>query len=141
MDQIEGFKMYLAAVEGDRLNRMNPPDKTPELFEKYLPYALALDLEQQWAEQFAEMLQKAASAGPEYPYARYSPRWYSGRSWNVTTLTVFTTSLGKSFTHAISSSAHAPGTTSGASGWSGGRGWSGGGGGGRSGGGGGGGGW
>ncbi len=134
MDQIEGFKMYLSAVEGDRLNRMNPPDKTPELFEKYLPYALALDIEQQWAKQFTEVLLKAAGAGTEYPHGRYSPRWYHGHSWNIISPTDFTASLGKSFTHAISSSSHPPGSSSGG-GWSGG-----GGGGGHSGGGGGGGG-
>ncbi|MFO0792744.1 MAG: DUF2207 domain-containing protein [Candidatus Brocadiaceae bacterium] len=134
MDQIEGFKMYLSAVEGDRLNRMNPPDKIPELFEKYLPYALALDIEQQWAEQFTEVFQKAAGAGTEYPHGRYSPRWYHGYSWNYYFAPRFTTSLGKSFTHAISSSSHPPGSSSGG-GWSGG-----GGGGGHSGGGGGGGG-
>ena len=32
MDQIEGFRRYLAAVEADRLHRLHPPDKTPELF-------------------------------------------------------------------------------------------------------------
>ncbi len=133
MDQIEGFKMYLSAVEGDRLNRMNPPNKTPELFEKYLPYALALNIEQQWAEQFTEVLQQAAGAGTEYPHGRYSPQWYYGHSWNITSPTNFTTSLGTSFPHAISSSSHSPGSSSGG-------GWSGGGGGGHSGGGGGGGG-
>ena len=43
MDQIEGFRQYLGVAEEDRLNALNPPEKTPELFEQFLPYAIALD--------------------------------------------------------------------------------------------------
>jgi hypothetical protein len=41
---------------GDRLNQLMPPEKTPELFDKYLPYALALDCELAWAQQFSSVL-------------------------------------------------------------------------------------
>jgi len=71
MDEIEGFKLYLSVAEQERLNMLNPPDKTPELFEKYLPYALALDVENEWSEQFADVLAAAAGGG-------YQPAWYSG---------------------------------------------------------------
>jgi uncharacterized membrane protein len=41
----------------------NPPEKTPELLERYLPYALALGVQQEWAEQFRDAVdQSAASA-------------------------------------------------------------------------------
>jgi len=33
--------------------------ETPELFERYLPYALALDVEQAWAERFSDVLARA----------------------------------------------------------------------------------
>jgi hypothetical protein len=56
LDHIEGFRMFLTAVEQDRLDRMAPPEKTPELFERYLPYAMALDVEQRWAAQFQHVL-------------------------------------------------------------------------------------
>ena len=56
LDKIEGFKMYLSIAEKDRLNLLNPPERTPELFEKYLPYAFALDVEQLWSEQFSDVL-------------------------------------------------------------------------------------
>jgi uncharacterized membrane protein YgcG len=111
MDQVEGFKMYLATAEKDRLNILNPPEKTPELFEKYLPYALALDVEQVWAEQFAEVLARAAQSGREY-----SPRWYSGRDWSVSSPTHFVSSLGSSFSSAVSSSSTPPGSSSGGGG-------------------------
>jgi hypothetical protein len=57
MDEIEGFRMFLAATESDRLQKMNPPEKTPELMERYLPHAFALDLDLKWAEQFSETLE------------------------------------------------------------------------------------
>jgi len=111
LDKIEGFKMFLAAVEQDRLNVLNPPQKTPQLFERYLPYALALDVEQEWSEQFAEVLTQAGERG-----AAYSPGWYSGTSWSQLGAGGFALSLGSSFSSAVSSSSHAPGSSSGGGG-------------------------
>jgi hypothetical protein len=37
----------------------HPPERTPELFEACLPYALALDCEQQWARRFSAVLEAA----------------------------------------------------------------------------------
>lgn len=62
LDKVEGFKVFLGAVDGDRMNRAMPPNKTPEVFEKLLPYALSLDLEQAWAQQFAGVLGGATQA-------------------------------------------------------------------------------
>jgi hypothetical protein len=44
-DEIDGFKMFLDTAEKDRLEKLNPPHVTPEIFEKFLPYAIALDAE------------------------------------------------------------------------------------------------
>ncbi|MFA5110486.1 MAG: DUF2207 domain-containing protein [Desulfobaccales bacterium] len=111
MDQIEGFKLYLSVAEKERLNLLNPPEKTPELFEKYLPYALALDVENQWSEQFAEVLARAGTE--DRPY---SPAWYSGRSWDSFHTSRFADSLGGAFAGAIASSSMAPGSSSGSGG-------------------------
>jgi len=111
MDLIEGFKLYLSVAEQERLNLLNPPEKTPELFEKYLPYALALDVENEWSEQFADVLAQSAVAG-----RGYSPHWYSGRSWDSTGTSGFADSLGSSFSGAIASSSSAPGSSSGSGG-------------------------
>jgi uncharacterized membrane protein YgcG len=111
MDKIEGFKMYLCAAEKDRLNFITPPEKTPELFEKYLPYALALDLEQSWAEQFSDVLQRASVCAEDY-----HPAWYSGSGWSNLGAGGFASSLGSSFTSAISSASTAPGSSSGGGG-------------------------
>jgi uncharacterized membrane protein YgcG len=109
MDQIEGFKMYLSVAEKERLEVLHPPDKTPELFERYLPYALALGVEHQWSEQFADVLEQAG-AEP------YQPRWYSGRSFSTEGPSGLADGLSSSLGGAISSSSTAPGSSSGSGG-------------------------
>ncbi len=126
MDEIEGFKLYLSTAEKHRLDAMNPPDKTPELFEKYLPFALALDVENEWSEQFSSVLSRAGQDPGEY-----QPSWYHGSRWNRVGHGNFASAIGASVATAVASSATAPGSSSG----SGGGGFSGGGGGGGGGGG------
>ncbi len=110
MDQIEGFKLYLEVAEEDRLNFLQAPEKTPELFEKYLPYALALGVENAWSEKFADVLSKSTQT------PTYSPGWYSGTNWSSLGVAGFASSLGASFSSAISSSSTAPGSSSGSGG-------------------------
>jgi uncharacterized membrane protein len=113
LDTIEGFKIFLAATEKDRLNMLNPPEKTPNLFDKYLPYALAFDIEQQWADQFSDIL-SATAVGKGG--TAYSPSWYSGSAFTSLTAGGLVTSLSSSFSSAISSSSTAPGSSSGGGG-------------------------
>lgn len=54
-----GFQEFMNRVDADRLKRM-PPDT----FEKYLPYAMALGVEHQWATAFAGIVKDP-------------PSWYS----------------------------------------------------------------
>jgi uncharacterized membrane protein YgcG len=141
LDQIEGFRRFLSVAESDRLNLENPPNRTPALFDRFLPYALALGVEQQWAQQFADVLASAEYAGQ----SGYTPSWYSGSSYSPYRFDDFGRNLGGSLDTAIAAAAAPPGSTSGSSGsggfsLGGGGGFSGGGGGGSSGGGGGGGG-
>jgi uncharacterized membrane protein YgcG len=130
LDGIEGFKMYLSTAEKDRLNLLNPPDRTPELFEKYLPHAFALGVEQKWSEQFSDVLSRATVSTESNVQ-----RWYAGPVERTFHPSLFSTGLGDSLASAIASAASPPGSSPGGSG-----GFSGGGGGGSSGGGGGGGG-
>lgn len=122
MDKIEGFKMFLKATEKDRLRWLDVPAKTPQLYEDYLPYAIALDVEDKWSKQFTKELQRAAAEG-------YTPVWYVGSGHFDGH--AFAHDLGGSFSSAISAASQAPGSSSG----SGGGGFSGGGGGGGGGGG------
>ena len=127
LDQIEGFKMFLGAVDSDRLNRAMPQQQTPAVFEKFLPYALALDVEQDWANKFSGVL-AAAGSEPSNSSTVYAPSFYSGASLGAFAGSNFASSFSNSFTSAISSSSSAPG--SGGGGGSGGSGGGGGGGGG-----------
>ncbi len=111
LDQIEGFRLYLSVAEKDRLNLENPPDRTPELFERFLPYSLALGVEQKWSEQFAAVLAAAGQGG-----TAYSPSWYSGRSWTGTDVGSLTCSMSNSLSSAIASASTTPGSSSGSGG-------------------------
>ncbi len=109
MDQIEGLKLYLCVAEKDRLNELNPPEKTPEVFEKFLPYALALDVEQSWCEQFTGVLARARRE------RGYSPAWYAGGVFTATGAAGLASSLG-AMSSSISSSSSPPGSSSGGGG-------------------------
>jgi uncharacterized membrane protein YgcG len=130
MDEIEGFKQYLGVAEEDRLNHLHPPEKTPELFERYLPYAVALNVENRWAERFAGVLAAAAAAGAA------TAAWYVGNRGSQTDWGNFASRVGSSLASTVASSSTAPGSSGGSgSSGSGGGGSSGGGGGGGGGGG------
>ena len=114
LDQVEGFKQYLTEVDSDRIERLNPPEKTPALFEKCLPYAMALGVEKAWARQFAGVLAQAAAAGGET--TAYSPSWYSNTDWAAFDTGHFASSFSSGFSSAISSAASPPGSSSGSGG-------------------------
>lgn len=110
LDQLEGFRLYMTTAEEERLKVLHPPEKTPELFERYLPYALALDCENEWNAKFATVLAAAAVAGAAVP------AWYSGRNWDAGRTGGFTDSLGSSLSSSVSSASTAPGSRSGSGG-------------------------
>lgn len=106
LDEIEGFRMYLSVAEEERLNLLHPPEHTPELFEKYLSYAMALGVENEWAERFADLLARAG----------YAPGWYNGHHWNHLHPGAFASDLGSGMQSTIASAATAPGSSSGSGG-------------------------
>ena len=108
LDQIEGFRLYLSTAEEKRLDALNPPEKTPELFERYLPYAMALDCENAWNKKFAAVLAAAAAAGAASVW--YNSSGHSGGYGGMGS------SFGDSLASTISSSSTAPGSSSGSSG-------------------------
>ena len=111
MDKLEGFRSYLQIAEKDELNLRNPPEKTPELFERYLPFALALGVEQKWAEKFAAVFARLDGRQG----ARYQPAWYHG-DFHARDIGKFTSGVGASLTSAISSASTPPGSSSGGGG-------------------------
>ena len=110
MDQIEGFKLYLSVAEQHGLAMRNAPEKTPRVFEKFLPFALALDVETRWGEQFANVLARGEKGSD------YSPSWYTGGNWHRLGASGMANRLGSSFSTAISSSSSPPGSGSGGGG-------------------------
>jgi uncharacterized membrane protein YgcG len=108
MDDIEGFRQYLGVAEEDRLNALNPPEKTPELFERFLPYAIALDVQNEWARRFAGVLAAAGAAAA-------TSAWYQGsRDWSDPVS--FADHLGSELSQTVSSASTAPGSSSGSGG-------------------------
>jgi uncharacterized membrane protein len=87
-----GFKLYLETAEKYRLQNL-----TPEMFEKYLPYAIIFGVEKKWGKAFENMTLE-------------SPNWYGGRI-SMTGVAAsgrfsavnFSSSFGASFSSAFSS--------------------------------------
>ena len=50
--RLSDFRMFLAQVDSDRVNRMNAPTAASPAADKYWAWALALDVEHAWGEQF-----------------------------------------------------------------------------------------
>jgi uncharacterized membrane protein len=88
-EEIQGFKLFLSVTEEERLKFHNAPAKKPELFEKYLPYAMVLGVEKEWAKQFEGIFTEP-------------PSWYEG-NWTTFSLVNFTSNL-SSFSSTASSS-------------------------------------
>lgn len=72
LDQLRGFRHYLEVAEEHRLGILHPPERTPELFERYLPFALALGVEHAWSQKFAGALGRRAAERDT------GPSWYRG---------------------------------------------------------------
>ena len=111
LDELAGFRMYLDVAEKDELRVRRGPERTLQLFEKYLPYALALGVENAWAEQFSDILDRARATGG----ADAVPRWYSGSSWDSAG-GGFAGALAGGLSSAIASASSSPGSSSGGGG-------------------------
>jgi uncharacterized membrane protein YgcG len=70
---ILGFQEFMNRVDADRIRRM-PPDT----FEKYLAYAMALGVEQHWAQAFAGLIKDPPNwyVGST-PYSGFNPIFFS----------------------------------------------------------------
>jgi len=109
-DEIDGLRQYLGVAERDELARQKAPPKTAEEFSKFLPYAVALDVEKTWADRFAIALGSAA-------LAQAVSSWYVGggspSSFSVSQFTSSVSSLGETI-----AAASTPPGSSGGSGFS-----------------------
>ena len=78
--------------------------RTAEFFERYLPYALTLGVEQQWNEQFHVVAAAATVDGNAD-----APRWYQSAHWDIHQTSHFTRAFGGRLTQTIAASSTAPG--------------------------------
>jgi len=111
LDRIAGFRQYLSIAERERLDRMTAPKDTPEIFERYLPYAIALGVENDWADRFRSVLAAASVQGQAQGFA-----WYSGSRDPWSDSTGFVDDVGSSLASSVSSASTAPGSSSGSGG-------------------------
>ncbi len=116
LDEIVGFKLYLSVAEKDRLE-FHTGTITPEVFEKFLPYAIALGVENKWGKAFERSMVMAG----EDP-GIYTPIWYHGHGFrSFSRNDGFAAGFGSAFAGAISSASTAPSSSgSGGGGFSGG---------------------
>ncbi|MBZ5529114.1 MAG: DUF2207 domain-containing protein [Acidobacteriia bacterium] len=66
LEGVLGFEDFLAHVESDRFNKMI---KTPQMFEKFLPFAMALGVDKNWSKAFQGICNEP-------------PSWYRGGSYS-----------------------------------------------------------
>ncbi|MCC7501746.1 MAG: DUF2207 domain-containing protein, partial [Flavobacteriales bacterium] len=105
--RLQGFKMYLSAAEEKQLQHFNPPTMTPEVFEKYLPYAIAFKVEQIWGERFQSMISRSLVDNS------YHPTWYSGSIMNYGS---FSSHMNSSLSSSVQSSSTPPSSSGGSGG-------------------------
>ncbi|HEV7781115.1 MAG TPA: DUF2207 domain-containing protein, partial [Chitinophagaceae bacterium] len=105
MDTIEGFRIFLSAADEKRFDTMNPPKRSLELYEKYLPFAIALGCEIEWGNRFEDIIETAYLSGGT---ASSSFSHSMSRDSNS-----FGSSFSSSFSGAISSASSPPSSSSG----------------------------
>jgi uncharacterized membrane protein YgcG len=119
LDQLEGYREYLQLAESDALALAgNAPAMSIALYEKHLPYAMALGVEDKWSARFSAAL----ASGLIDPAQRdYQPEWYHSRSSFSTPLAMSAAlAAGLSSATALASSPPSSSSSSGGGGSSGG---------------------
>ena len=103
LEKVLGFGEFLERVDKERFERVV---KTPEMFERYLPYAMAFGVEKKWAAAFRDIYLEP-------------PTWYAGTSMHGFNASLFSSRLSAMSTQAGSTMSSSPRSSSG-SGFSGG---------------------
>ncbi|HJR41703.1 MAG TPA: DUF2207 domain-containing protein [Gemmatimonadaceae bacterium] len=103
LEKVLGFGEFLDRVEKDRFERVV---KTPEMFERFLPFAMAFGVEKKWARAFRDIYTTP-------------PSWYSGPNAAAFNVSHFSSSLSNMSARTASAMSSSPRSSSG-SGFSGG---------------------
>jgi len=97
LEKVLGFGEFLERVDKERFERVV---KTPEMFERLLPYAMALGLEKQWARAFKDIYLEP-------------PTWYVGGNLHAFNAASFSNSLAELSSSAGTAMSSSPRTSSG----------------------------
>jgi uncharacterized membrane protein YgcG len=97
LERVLGFGEFLERVDKERFEAI---ERTPELFERYLPYAMAFGVEQKWAKGFRDLLTQP-------------PAWYSGVNAAAFNAGSFSRSLSTMSERTASTMSSSPRTSSG----------------------------
>jgi uncharacterized membrane protein YgcG len=116
LDAAEGLRLYLSVAEREELARLGhgpggEPSLDPERYERLLPYALALDVEDAWTDRFTSAVGRAAAES-----ATRNLHWYQGSGARLAGVGGLGTALGRDLSGRIASSASPPGSSSGGGG-------------------------
>lgn len=98
LEQILGFEEFLTRVEAEHLKRIIIGH--PEMFDRFLPYAMAFGVEKKWARAFEGIYTEP-------------PRWYVGPSMTQFSLVNLSSSLSSFSTQVGSTMASSPRSSSG----------------------------
>ena len=118
MDKIEGLRMFIRTTNIDEIGNFFVEDRI-QIYEKYLPYAIALDCEQIWTKKFERLISAAISNNS------YQPSWNRSYATGISASS-FSSNISSGISRAVSTSSTSPSSGGGSSG--GGRGGGGGGG-------------
>jgi len=76
LTEIEGFRLFLKSVERLPMQRTDEPSDHAGIYEKYLPYAVALEVEQAWGDRFLALISTYhENAGVQGAEAFYLGMW------------------------------------------------------------------
>jgi hypothetical protein len=59
LQQLAGFREFLMRVEQDRLDRINTPEQRTQIMNRFLPYAIALNVREGWGDKMASAFSDA----------------------------------------------------------------------------------
>ena len=84
LEGVLGFEEFLTRVEADRFDRVI---KTPELFEKFLPCAMALGVEKNWGRAFESIVMTAPAWYQGSELAQFNTRGFTSRMGDMASRT------------------------------------------------------
>jgi len=113
MDKIDGYILFLTTTEWDRMKAEGAmPTPSSAMFEKHLPYSMALGVDDAWSKTFANYAEAAS-----VPVSDYKSPWYNSRRGPSDDISTFSRTFASGLVSTMSSaSTPPPSSSSGSSG-------------------------